>query len=109
MSIGASIEVEGRPSGLRGEWVVINGEKLLMLSHPLAAPPPRTLNGLTAAQHAIVAHVVAGRSNTESAAARGTSPRTVAKQLERIYARVGVGSRAELCVRMLSAGPASER
>jgi DNA-binding CsgD family transcriptional regulator len=53
--------------------------------------------------------VVAGRSNTEIAAARGTSPRTVAKQLERIYARVGVSSRAELCVRMLSAGPASTR
>lgn len=67
------------------------------------------MTGLTPAEHAIVVHVVAGRSNAEIATARGTSPRTVAKQLERIYARVGVGSRAELCVRMLSAGPASTR
>jgi DNA-binding CsgD family transcriptional regulator len=93
-----------RPPGLRAEWVEINGERLLMLSHPLESREPAPLPGLTAAERAIVEQVVAGRSNTEIAAERGTSPRTVAKQLERIYARVGVSSRAELCVRALNAG-----
>lgn len=39
-----------------------------------------------------------GRSNAEIACARGTSPRTVANQLARIYKKLGVGSRVALAI-----------
>lgn len=99
-----------RPAGLRAMWVEINGERLLMLSHPLETPPAvGPFPGLTPAEQEIAAGVVAGRSNAEIAAQRGTSPRTVAKQLERIYERLGVSSRAELCVRALATKPSAAR
>jgi DNA-binding CsgD family transcriptional regulator len=97
-----------RPAGLRAEWVEIDGERLLMFSHPLDAPPAgQALPGLTPAELAVVEQVVAGRTNAEIAAVRGTSPRTVAKQLERIYQRLGVNSRAELCVRAVRSSPSA--
>jgi DNA-binding CsgD family transcriptional regulator len=101
-------ETSARPAGLRAEWVEIDGERLLMFSHPLDTPHARpALPGLTAAEQAVVEQVVAGRTTAEIAAARGTSPRTVAKQLERIYQRLGVSSRAELCVRAVGPTPSS--
>jgi len=39
-----------------------------------------------------------GLSNAEIARARGTSPRTVANQLARIYRKLGMGSRMDLAV-----------
>jgi len=105
MPAATPASVEKRPPGLTATWVEVNGERLLMLSHPLADEAPAgPFPELTPAERAVVAGVIAGQTNTTIAQARGTSPRTVAKQLERIYARLGVGSRAELCVLALAAG-----
>jgi DNA-binding NarL/FixJ family response regulator len=54
------------------------------------------LVALSPAQRAVVELVAAGNSNAEIAAMRGTSVRTVAKQIEAAYRRLGLGSRAEL-------------
>ncbi len=51
---------------------------------------------LTAAEGAIVALIVEGRSTREIAALRGRSPRTIANQLASIYSKLGVQSRAGL-------------
>jgi DNA-binding CsgD family transcriptional regulator len=59
---------------------------------PSTIPPP----GLTPAERAVVFGVVRGLSNSEIAAERGTSPRTVANQLHAVFAKLGVSSRAEL-------------
>jgi DNA-binding CsgD family transcriptional regulator len=53
---------------------------------------------LSRAEVEVVAHVLAGHSNAEIAALRGTSPRTVANQISNIYRKLGVGSRLELVV-----------
>ncbi|MGE4163029.1 MAG: LuxR C-terminal-related transcriptional regulator [Vicinamibacterales bacterium] len=56
--------------------------------------------GLTDAEHAVARLALAGRSTAEVARHRATSPKTVANQLQSVYAKVGVTSRAELAVRL---------
>ncbi len=51
---------------------------------------------LTETERGIVAQVLRGETNAAIATARGTSPRTVANQIARIFKKLGVGSRAEL-------------
>lgn len=51
---------------------------------------------LTTAERAVATLAVEGLSNAEIATRRGSSERTVANQLARIYEKLGIGSRAEL-------------
>ena len=62
---------------------------------------PQAQAGLTAAERRVADLVAAGRTNSEVAAALFLSKRTVASHLTRIYAKLGVRSRAEL-TRMLA-------
>jgi len=78
-----------------------DGEELVVFSLPLESSTPDSALGslaevLTAAQRDVAARVLEGASNAEIARARGSSPATVAKQLERIYRRLGINSRREL-------------
>ncbi len=70
------------------------GDDLALISLPLpeAAPPA----SLTDAEADVAIRVFEGLSNAEIAEARGVSPRTVSKQLEGIYRKLGVVSRSEL-------------
>jgi DNA-binding NarL/FixJ family response regulator len=62
----------------------------------LSRPELEPLRELTVHQLHIVREVLEGASNSEIAKKLGGSPRTVANALARIYARLQVGSRAEL-------------
>lgn len=64
---------------------------LVFPTERVAAPP-----GLTAAEQEVVRAVIEGRSNAEIAKERGTSPRTIANQLQSISKKLGVSGRAEL-------------
>jgi DNA-binding CsgD family transcriptional regulator len=57
---------------------------------------PALPNGLTHAEQGVVRAILAGRSNAEIAAARGTSVNTVANQLRSVYAKLGISGRVEL-------------
>ena len=54
------------------------------------------LAGLTRAEREVVTGVLRGLSDRGIAGARGTSPRTVANQLQSVYRKLGVASRSEL-------------
>jgi DNA-binding CsgD family transcriptional regulator len=58
---------------------------------------------LTPAEREVVALLLRGRSNRDIALCRGTSVRTVANQLQSVYARLGVGSRRELVAALIGA------
>lgn len=75
----------------------LGGLDFVVLSAPLA---PLPLAGLTKAEQAVVALVVAGLTNAEIAARRNTSVRTVSNQLAAIFQKAGVGSRVELASRV---------
>ena len=68
-----------------------------MLDIPAPSRRSEILSALTEAEREVAELVVEGRTNAEVAAHRGTSARTVANQLARIYRTLEVGSRAELC------------
>lgn len=57
------------------------------------------LDVLTPSERDVARLVMAGHSNAAVARERRTTPRTVSKQLDAIYRKVGVHSRAELVVR----------
>jgi DNA-binding CsgD family transcriptional regulator len=61
---------------------------------------------LSPAERTVVELALAGCSNGEIAIRRGCSRRTVANELASAYAKVGVGSRAELAVWALGREPA---
>lgn len=91
---------------LRTSRVVIEGVEYVVLSHPILAPAG-VMGGLSEAQRAIALGLLDGLSYRDLAARRGTSPRTVAKQVEGLYRRLGVASRAELVAAL--SGPGGSR
>jgi DNA-binding CsgD family transcriptional regulator len=60
---------------------------------------------LSAAEREVLLMMLAGRSNAEIAAARGTSDRTVANQVQSVFKKLGVRSRAQLAAWMAVARP----
>lgn len=66
----------------------------------VACDPPVEV-ALSAAERAVAQLAIEGASNAVIARRRGTSERTVANQLARLYRKLGVGSRAELAARGL--------
>src|SRR5690606_21041948 len=56
--------------------------------------------GLTGAEKAVLAGMLQGLSNNEIAHRRGARPRTVANQVQAIFRKTRVCSRAELCALM---------
>ncbi|MFN0090822.1 MAG: ATP-binding protein [Acidimicrobiales bacterium] len=64
----------------------------------LASLPPVAAARLTSREAAVLAQLIAGRSNREIGAALHLSVRTVENHLHRIYAKLGVASRVEAVV-----------
>lgn len=71
---------------------------VIVFSAPSLAMPA----SLSASERAIARAVVAGSSNAEIGAARGTSAKTVANQLYAIYRKLGVHTREELVAKVVS-------
>lgn len=83
----------------------VGGQELVVVSHPLDPTLQRVgIEALPAAMREVAALALEGLDNAAIARRRGTSVRTVAKQIEAIYRRLGVGSRRELMARF-GAGP----
>ena len=91
------------PRGLTLERLRVAGSERLVLSFPLDTPDiPKAL---TNAERAVALLVIEGHTDTEIAALRGVSKRTVGNQVASIFRKLGVGSRVELAAR-ISAGDA---
>jgi DNA-binding NarL/FixJ family response regulator len=90
------------PSGLRSKLaeVSIQGEDLLVGAYPLINED--RVEGLTEAERAVLAHLIAGSTNSDIAQKRQTSEHTVANQVQAIFRKLGVMSRSELAARLQS-------
>jgi len=75
---------------------------------PLAGNPAPALATLSEAETCILAELAIGRSNSEIAANRGTSLRTVTNQVSAVFQKLDVRSRSEL-VLLLSGGRVRSR
>ena len=85
------------PSRLFARKVAIDGEDLVIFEYPLgeSAEPGRLEYTLTRSEAAVARLLLAGLSNAQIASSRGVAVTTVAKQVEKIFRRFGVHSRAE--------------
>lgn len=83
------------PQGADVEYL---NDDLALLSFPLSGA--EIPEALSAAEQEVALQVFTGASTKEIAHARGVSPRTVGNQLESIYRKLGVSSRAELVLRL---------
>ena len=85
---------ESPSNGLRATRFQLAGDDYVVLSYPrsdLAAPAV-----LTSTEQAVFSALLAGQSNQQIATSRDRSLRTVANQVAAVFAKLGVGSRAEL-------------
>jgi DNA-binding CsgD family transcriptional regulator len=82
------------PAGLRAARFRLEGDELAVLSFPLASVA--LPDCLSAAERDVALKVIAGKSNAEIAAARGTAARTVANQVASLFKKLKVRSRQEI-------------
>jgi DNA-binding CsgD family transcriptional regulator len=85
---------QSAPAGLRGTRFRVEQNEMAVLSFPLSSIAlPECLSP---AERDVALGVIAGKSNAEIAACRGTSARTVANQMASLFKKLQVGSRREI-------------
>ncbi|HSJ65803.1 MAG TPA: helix-turn-helix transcriptional regulator [Gemmatimonadaceae bacterium] len=85
------------PPDLVAEIIEVGGETLVLFSFTGQREVP---GALTDAEQAIAGLTLQGLTTAEIAAARGVATATVASQLQAIYRKLGVASRAELACKL---------
>jgi DNA-binding NarL/FixJ family response regulator len=88
------------PKGMQVKRTTDHGKPALLVSFPL--PHIDWQKELTEAEIAVVHDVLAGLSNAEIGDKRGTALRTVANQVAAIFRKLGVSSRLELSLYVLT-------
>lgn len=83
------------PAGAEVEYLT---PELVLLSFPVREA--KLPEALTVAEQEVALQVYAGATNKQIAEARGVSAKTIGNQLESIYRKLGVRSRAELVLRL---------
>jgi DNA-binding NarL/FixJ family response regulator len=79
---------------------VLAGGRYCLLPRPVAPPP--TLEPITPAEQDVLAYLCAGYSNKEIAAFLGKAVPTVKHQVSSTMRKLGVQSRCQLIVRLLT-------
>ena len=92
---GRTVDVRP-PTGLTAQLFDLQGLELAILEWPAPLVRSKTEQRLTPAERDVAGLVLEGLTNRVIAERRGRSARTVANQLASIYAKLEVGSRAEL-------------
>lgn len=88
-----TLTLSAMPPGLTAETIELHGETLVLFSFP---EPPAATDMLTDAERGIVHLLLQGLTTAQIASARGVANATVSSQLQSIYRKLGVTSRAEL-------------
>lgn len=76
--------------------LTVKGQEVLLISFPR----PRDPAALTPAEREVASMLLLGRRNREIAQLRGTTVRTINKQVESLYLKLEVRSRAQLALAM---------
>lgn len=100
--------VEGARSCLAMRLVAREPHRLLLLQRRPRGRPSLAPLGLSRREEEVMAWVAEGKTNAETAAILGLSPRTVDKHLEHIYAKLGVETRMAAAARVRTALAESE-
>lgn len=95
-------DVVRRGAGARVTGLRIGGDEYAVLSYPVPAEDGG--GRLTPAERAVLRALVEGRTRREIARLRGRAVATVNRQVEAIYQKLEVRSRAELVARVAGRG-----
>ena len=87
------------PTDLDVRFLRAGDETIAIFSFPLALPPLPP--SFSEAERAVVIGVLGGMTNAQIARSRGRAEKTVANQVASVLRKLGVGSRAELAVRLI--------
>ena len=93
----------GKREGLAVDLLPLEGDEFVLFSWDVT--PPAEAAGLTAAERAVLQHILTGASNEAIASARGTSTRTIANQVASLLRKTGASSRFDLIRRFAHAIP----
>ena len=85
------------PADLSVDAIEVEGETLVVFAFSVESGAPAAL---TEAEQAVTELVLQGLTTAQIAAARGVSRATVSTQLQSIYRKLGVASRAELACKL---------
>lgn len=85
-----------RPEGLRATRASIGDLECVVFSYPVDSE----LGELTPAESEVARLLVRGLTNAAIATTRGSTLRTVSKQVDAIYRKLGVHSRVELALKV---------
>jgi DNA-binding CsgD family transcriptional regulator len=88
------------PPGLALEAIEIGGETFVLFAFSGAGGARDARSSLTEAEQRVVDLTLRGLTTAEIAAARGVTRATVSSQLQAIYRKLGVSSRAELACQL---------
>ncbi len=90
------------PNGLRAKLaeVSVRGEALLVGAYPMINED--RIKPLSESERTVLAHLMAGSTNSDIAQRRQTSEYTVANQVQSIFRKLHVSSRSELAARLQS-------
>lgn len=95
--MGGPIERKDETRTVSFTW---RDQEFRVISYELPAEPPQAM--LTPAEREVAVLMVQGHSPGEISQQRGTAIRTVRNQVARIYAKLGVASRAEFVAAYLA-------
>ncbi len=90
------VQEEGPPKNLRVEYSG-DGQTVAIISFDVGEEDKT--GDLTSAEREVALLALAGKSNNEIAEARHCSVRTVANQLQSVFRKLGIRSRAELAAK----------
>ncbi len=93
----AAVREHARPI-VRAARARVGADECVLVVIPLRVDP--RVDRLTAAEREVLRVLITGVPNARIAAARGTSIRTVANQVRRVFAKLGVSSRGELAIEL---------
>src|SRR6266571_1071651 len=99
--------IEREPERLSVRLVIDDRHPVLLLNECSLMEPQRLLQkvGLTKREAEVLAWVADGKTNADIGTILSTSPRTVAKHLERIFPKLGVETRTAAAARFFSMTP----
>ena len=101
------VPIEGRNHILREDesgWREFSQQALEFLAQDEGAVPARAFPDLTPRERAVLEQVARGLTNGEIAEALFVTPKTVRNYISRIFAKLGVGNRAQAIVMAREAG-----
>lgn len=90
------------PSGMRVRRITTGEDELVVVSLPVERADDEV--GLTEAERQVLRYLLEGKTNAEIASARGVAVRTVANQVNAIFRKHEVQSRAELVAKLRPKG-----